>query len=183
MGEGAAIVAEDAELATEIRRICNFGFHGSRTAMRPGINAKISEYAAAVGLASLDEWPRRRAQWVEMTASFLEQIAASNNIKSGPGMGDGWVSVYGNIELPAECDTARISEALARAGVETRSWWGVGCHGHPAYSTCARTEVSNTEYLGQHVIGMPFWIGLDKITLGNSFRKLSQVVAASAGVT
>jgi len=53
-GEGGYVVSADSELTSEIRRRSNFGFRGSRTAAVGATNAKLSEYAAAVGVASPD---------------------------------------------------------------------------------------------------------------------------------
>ena len=43
----------DSDLAQRIRRLSNYGFESGSIA-RAGTNAKLSEYAAAVGLAQLD---------------------------------------------------------------------------------------------------------------------------------
>lgn len=179
MGEGAAIIAHDAELARKIRRLSNFGFQGSRTATLPGINAKISEYTAAVGLASLDQWPERRSAWRRMTSAFLERVAASNEISTVPGMGQGWVSVYGNVELAEQYNAQAVMAALETRGIETRSWWGEGCHRQPAYQACARRGLHNTDYLSQHVLGLPFWLGLEEAKLDAIFQQLGDVLAGA----
>lgn len=178
MGEGAAIIARDPELARELRKLSNFGFLGSRTATIPGINAKISEYAAAVGLASLDEWSHRRPQWEDMSASFLARVAKRSELSAVPGMGRGWVSVYGNVQLPERYAISSVIPALQRCGIEARTWWGEGCHRQPAYQTCARRDLSNTEYLGRRVLGLPFWLGLDEPILDAMFDRLDEVLTA-----
>jgi hypothetical protein len=50
-------------LARRVRRLTSFGFDGSREALCVATNAKLSEYAAAVGLAALDGWPADRLRW------------------------------------------------------------------------------------------------------------------------
>ena len=51
IGEGGLILCRDNNLAEQIRAARNFGFLGERVAEIPGMNAKLSEYGAAVGLA------------------------------------------------------------------------------------------------------------------------------------
>jgi dTDP-4-amino-4,6-dideoxygalactose transaminase len=56
-GEGGAIVTSDDELAARIRRMINFGISGCDQVSGLGINGKMSEVAAAVGLTALDAMP------------------------------------------------------------------------------------------------------------------------------
>ena len=48
-GEGGFVLCDNRDLVVDIRRRMNFGFRGSREAMVPAFNAKLSEYHAAVG--------------------------------------------------------------------------------------------------------------------------------------
>ncbi len=52
--EGGAVATDDNELATQLRRIRNFGFAGYDAVAALGTNAKMSEASAAMGLANLD---------------------------------------------------------------------------------------------------------------------------------
>jgi dTDP-4-amino-4,6-dideoxygalactose transaminase len=60
-GEGGAVVTTDRDLLMRSIQALNFGFLGSRCAEAAGINGKMSEYHAAVGLAELDGWNEKRA--------------------------------------------------------------------------------------------------------------------------
>ena len=48
------LVSVDTDLVTRVGMALNFGFYGSREARAAGMNGKMSEYNAAVGLAELD---------------------------------------------------------------------------------------------------------------------------------
>jgi dTDP-4-amino-4,6-dideoxygalactose transaminase len=54
-GEGGAITTNSDELAEKLRFMRNFGFDGFDRTIGLGTNAKMSEFAAAYGLASLEE--------------------------------------------------------------------------------------------------------------------------------
>lgn len=53
-GEGGAIVTNDDQLAEELRFMRNFGFRRSDDVVDVGINGKMSELSAAMGLTSLE---------------------------------------------------------------------------------------------------------------------------------
>jgi dTDP-4-amino-4,6-dideoxygalactose transaminase len=49
---------------------------------------------------------------------------------------------------------------LGDEGIETRQWWGQGCHLMPAYAQCAHEPLPVTENLGVHVLGLPMSVDL-----------------------
>lgn len=53
--EGGAIITSDDELAKKIRLLINFGISGPKTIECVGINCKMNEFQAAMGLCVLDE--------------------------------------------------------------------------------------------------------------------------------
>jgi dTDP-4-amino-4,6-dideoxygalactose transaminase len=52
--EGGAVTTNDDRLAAELRLLRNFGFRGFDDVAGPGINGKMPEVCAAMGLANLD---------------------------------------------------------------------------------------------------------------------------------
>jgi dTDP-4-amino-4,6-dideoxygalactose transaminase len=70
VGEGAVIIGPP-DFIKICRQWGQFGFDWDRTAYLPGINAKLSEYAAAVGLAGLDQWGVTRQAWVDLKKEFI----------------------------------------------------------------------------------------------------------------
>ena len=56
----------------------NFGVYGSREARVPALNAKLSEYHAAVGHAALDQWQDARVEWLTMAARYRAALAGSS---------------------------------------------------------------------------------------------------------
>ena len=62
-GEGGCAVATDTDWILRIGQALNFGFQMTRESRSAGINGKMSEYHAAVGLASLMAGPRSGSPW------------------------------------------------------------------------------------------------------------------------
>lgn len=64
--EGGAIITHDDNIAKRIRRMINFGIENQTSIPEVGINAKMNEFEAAVGLCVLDE--------IELIKSNRERI-------------------------------------------------------------------------------------------------------------
>ena len=75
--EGGAIICHDAATKKRIDYLKNFGFAGETTVMAPGINSKMNEMQAALGLLQLKHYDKniqkRKAIAVEYRAA-LEEI-------------------------------------------------------------------------------------------------------------
>ena len=72
--EGGACFTEDAELASRIRRMRFFGFDESKEIVDGGMNAKMTEIAAGLGLANLkhlDEVRKNRRDKYELYQELL----------------------------------------------------------------------------------------------------------------
>lgn len=164
IGEGGFVACRDASIVRSVRQRSNFGFLGARTAALPGMNAKLSEYHAAVGLAALEAWPQTRAAWMAVASAYRQELGRSNRISLQPGFGETWVSSTCIVTVDEEV-SARIQERLAAAGIETRLWWGRGAHEQPAAADFPRARVPVTERLARATFGIPFYrdIEPDKI--------------------
>lgn len=159
-GEGGFVVSRDADLVRSISARANFGFFEERRADVAGFNGKLSEYCAAVGLASLDAWPGSRAALLDLTAHYSAAFAGMEHVDLAPGFGDGWVGSTCNISLDRPV-ADRVMSHLLRAGIDSRRWWSKGCHREKAFEDYPHLALPVTESLGQRVLGLPFYLGLD----------------------
>ncbi|MBX3487084.1 MAG: DegT/DnrJ/EryC1/StrS family aminotransferase [Candidatus Paracaedibacteraceae bacterium] len=166
IGEGAIIVG-DSEFIKRCRSWGQFGFQQDRVAHCAGINAKLSEYAAAVGLAGLDQWGRTRQEWQSLKNHFLQ---ASAGFDLMPGFEGDWVSCYGQV----------LTLEKPSVSFETRQWWQGGCHTHPAYQHYPKMDLSVTEKLARQCWGVPYWLGLTSSQLTAIFAELRAVQRISA---
>ena len=178
IGEGAVVITRDSKLTSKIRSFGNFGFDGSRDALVCGTNSKMSEYTAAIGLALLAEWPERRAGWAELTDAFAMEVKATPELMVAPGFNQGWISSYGLIELPAWISADKVMALLRQEGVETRQWWGKGCHKQFAYRDFWKASLSETDRLGEQTLGLPFWLGMTIEDVGKVFQILRAALQA-----
>jgi dTDP-4-amino-4,6-dideoxygalactose transaminase len=176
-GEGGFVCSTDTRFLERFRAGCNFGFQGERIAMLPALNAKMSEYHAAIGLASLAQWRETRQQHARITAWYREILPHLDRVSLQPGYGNGWVSATTSVILPPK-SSARIAAHLRSAGIETKSWWGEGCHGQPAFIDCPRSGLPVTEELGARVLGLPHFPDMQKQDVERVAATLADAVSA-----
>ena len=159
VGEGGFFASIDPELVDRFRRLTVFGFKGSRESPFASTNAKLSEYGAAVGLAALDEWPSERLRYLRTAQHLRIALMPQAEVRFQPGWGRDWVTSVCLIAGP-EGSADRIERALSDAGIETRRWWGEGCHRSPAFAECPRQALPVTDALAESTIGLPFAVDL-----------------------
>jgi dTDP-4-amino-4,6-dideoxygalactose transaminase len=162
IGEGGAVLSRNAALVKKIRQMSCFGFlPGTRDALFPAINAKLSEYAASVALATLDGWPYTRIGLTSLARAYAASLSALPGVGPMPGLDGTFAGSTFNIvldpELPAVSD---VAARLAREGIETRRWWGEGCHAQPAFTDCPRADLLVTTDLARGSLGLPFHLGI-----------------------
>jgi dTDP-4-amino-4,6-dideoxygalactose transaminase len=158
IGEGGVVATRDGALATRLRRTINHGFESGRVAI-PGTNGRLSEYAAAVGIAQLGRWPallaRRRAIWQRYRDAFRGMPALSMQ----QGLGSRPPAV---MTVATDLDADTVAGALRADGIETRRWYHPPLHEHAAYASLPRAssadglELTNVASLARHAIGLPF---------------------------
>lgn len=177
IGEGCLITSNDGALIAEIAKVANFGFANSREAVTPALNGKLSEYAAAVGLAALDNWPQTRADYRRVAVSYRRSLAAISGISFPQGFGEQWIASTVTLGLPAGSMDRTLS-ALAAAGIGVRRWWGGGLHRHAAFADLPRMPMPVTETLVATQLGLPCWTDLPDETIARICSVLSDATAA-----
>lgn len=155
VGEGGLLLDGDGARMERARRLGNFGFLGSPCAELPGINAKMAEHAAAVGLAALDGWTARRGRLAALARGYRGDLAGIAGVEPAPGFGGDAVSSSCCVLTPLPA--LRLAAALEGRGIETRRWWQSGCHAHPAFAGCPRDPLPVTEDLAARCLGLPFF--------------------------
>ena len=144
IGEGGAISAPEA-LAAEIRTVINFSLARDGPARRWGVNGKMSEFHAAIGMAVLTTFePRlatRRAQAAGWRA-LLDHPALALPVLEG-------VPPWQIFPLRlAGIDVGEVKAQLAQAGYETRSYYAPALCPDPGAAPVSAL-------LAQEMLGLP----------------------------
>lgn len=174
VGEGGFVASVDKALIRRIHETTTYGFRGTRESQFPATNAKLSEYAAAVGLASLDAWPSTRLRYAAVARLLRVALTDAPQVRFQLGWGLDWVSSTCIVRLP-DGGADRIEASLKAEGIDTRRWWGRGCHTSPAFANLPRQPLPVTAVLADSVLGLPYYadMSLDEVD-----RLASAVLAA-----
>ena len=131
-GEGGLLATNDADLAQKIRIGRNYGDDGSYDCAFEGINARMSEFHAILGLASLkavEESINRRHQLFDMYKNRLGQLPGIRFQKTTPGgVSNG---VYFSIIIDEDqfgLSRDKLYMALKEERVDTRRYYYPALH-------------------------------------------------------
>jgi dTDP-4-amino-4,6-dideoxygalactose transaminase len=148
-----------------------------REAVLIGTNAKMSEYHAAVGLSALDEWPKTRATLMEIANNYRKRLSAHQWASFQRGWGEDWISTTCNLNIECGFESVRFGAAMSKAGIDTRRWWGDGCHTQTAFADCCRFALPVTADLASRTIGLPFSQDLTPLQIDRIVSALESTLA------
>jgi dTDP-4-amino-4,6-dideoxygalactose transaminase len=160
-GEGGCVVTTDPDLPHRITRVLNFGFYGSRVAESAGLNGKMSEYHAAVGLAELDGWQAKQSALQGVVDTYrrgMVHAGLSEFLVAAPEIGLSYV-LFRSRSL-AEAD--QLQTRLHQHGVDTRLWYGAGLHRQTYFADRPLDPLPVTEEIAPCVVGLPIAPDLSK---------------------
>jgi len=129
--EGGAVTTNDDELAETMRLMRNFGFKGYDNVIHPGINGKMIEVCAAMGLANLDGFDDIVAANRRNHAAYKEALAGIPGITLldyDPSERNSHHYVV--VEVGERCAALRdgILAALHAENILARKYFWPGCH-------------------------------------------------------
>jgi dTDP-4-amino-4,6-dideoxygalactose transaminase len=176
IGEGGLIATRDQALAERSRRLANFGFAGG-TIERPGTNAKLSEYAAAVGIAQLRRAGSLAARRAALWAEYRSALDAIPGIGLQQGFG---AATPVNVVVHLGVEASQCAAALMQAGIQSRRWYCPPLHRHPAFARLPRAEpLPVVDDLAMHSLGLPFHTRLESGQIQRVADVLRSALAAA----
>ena len=110
--EGGAIVCPDAKTKQRIDHLKNFGFVDEVTVVAPGINGKMSEWSAALGLLQLKYFDGAIARRKEIDAAYRKRLRGVSGVRCLP-LAEG-SSNYAYFPILVESDYPVSRDALYR---------------------------------------------------------------------
>lgn len=156
--EGGAVATHDAGLAARLRLLRNSGFAGVDRVVAVGLNAKMTEIAAAMGLTSLEALPSFLEANHRNYAAYERELAGIPGVRLAA-TGSSRAHVVAEIdEQAAGLSRDRLVEILWAENVRARRYFHPGCHRQPPYlerypGAAARLPI--TERLSARVLALP----------------------------
>lgn len=163
-GEGGALVTRDDALSRAAFRSLNFGFLMERVSRAHSINGKMSEHHAAIGLASLDQWPRHQQALCSVAGAYRAAFASrglAHLLVCHPDVASNYVL----LRLPEGPAAREVVPALEAHRIESRLWYGPGLHGQPVFAELPRDVLSVTDRLAECLLGLPVAPDLDAVVV------------------
>lgn len=172
--EGGLVVSNRPSVAARVRQLSSFGINQDPTRQLPvgaitdiGTNAKMSEYHAAVGLASLQVWEAHAQQRRLLQTDLIQKLQQASHYplrwqaqgNGGPLMAPTLLCV----RLPDAAIRNRLEIAFQTARITTRRWYQPLLQNMPAlpqYCEILSTPCAND--LGDTILGLPFFLGINK---------------------
>jgi dTDP-4-amino-4,6-dideoxygalactose transaminase len=171
-GEGGIVATNQDELAEKIRMGREYGNDGNYDSAFAGLNARMPEMSALLGLHSLENLEHAAQHRNETAALFQEMMGRL------PGIGFQQVRVgnrhsYREFSItvdPQKFGLSRdvLARALAAENVDTRKYYYPAIHRQTAYRIFDNGHpLPNTDWLSIHSLSFPMWSHMsDEVALG-----------------
>jgi dTDP-4-amino-4,6-dideoxygalactose transaminase len=162
--EGGAVVAQEASVTRRVEQLRNLGMRDEVTVAAPGINGRMSELAAALGLANLDGVEaerRRRAEIARVYASRLAHVPGMRCFELPRRVGDScqyFIVRVDHRRSPISRDD--LYERLKTFNVFARRYFYPLCSEIPAYRDLASSTAANlpiAHRASREVLALPFY--------------------------
>lgn len=183
-GEGGFVVSTDPALVHKVRQLSNFGINLDRDSDMPvgclasvGTNAKMSEFHAAVALASMEVWEERAVLRRELHASLRMQLdrAFHGRLRWQALAQPQAAPTMLCVRLPSAAMRAEVETLCAAADVGTRRWY------QPLLGTmlaiterCVVLPTADADLIAADMLGLPFFPGMD----GKHQKEIVDLVAS-----
>ncbi|MEB0042400.1 MULTISPECIES: DegT/DnrJ/EryC1/StrS family aminotransferase [unclassified Pseudomonas] len=155
--EGGAIITNDDELARKVYLLCNFGIAGVDTIEGIGINAKMNEFSAAMGLCILDDLENILEKRAEIAHRYQSRLGDYLDLQQ-PEPYSELNHSYFPVGLTGEQQLLRVRGALNDKGINPRRYF------YPSLDTLdylqPQAAQSTSRALAQRVLCLPIYPGL-----------------------
>jgi dTDP-4-amino-4,6-dideoxygalactose transaminase len=163
--EGGMISSRNSRLIRKIRKMRNYGIDENYNAAYQGLNGKMSEFHAIIGLYNLRHLDEYLAERQSKARYYINRIHELTTFETLP-----WPENVTHtfkdftVLVPAQYAAKRdaVIEFLKRRGIETRAYFSPPVHEQTFFRRFADRPLPKTEAFARRVITLPFFT---KITI------------------
>lgn len=163
--EAGIITTNDGELADGLRALRNFGFSGEDAVAGPGINAKLNEFSAAMGISNLAHFEAIRSHNLSIHAAYRETLATTRGVRlmtTADGNDHSYHHAVLQIDESAPVSRDLLQRVLTVENVRARRYFTPGCHRSPPYRDWAQHDrLPVTDRLSSNLLQLPTGLQLD----------------------
>jgi len=165
--EGGAIVCPDAKTKVRIDQLKNFGHVGEVTVVAPGINGKMSEFNAALGLLQLKHINKALDQRKEIDAAYRDRLGRVQGIRCLRDAGEK-IPNYAYFPILVEADYPirrdDLNQKLKESGIHPRRYFYPLISNYPMYRglpSAHKENLPEATIAAQQVLCLPIYPDLD----------------------
>lgn len=158
--EGGIVSSRDSSLIERIRYMRNYGMEGSYQASWPGLNGKMSEFHALIGLHNLRRLPKLISERQWKARYYLNKIQAktSCDVLSCPAdVTHTFKDFVVLLPQPQAHRRGQIVAFLKQRGIETRAYFDPPLHQQDFFRRFAVSPLPHTEAAARRVMSLPFY--------------------------
>jgi dTDP-4-amino-4,6-dideoxygalactose transaminase len=177
--EGGAVISQDEATKKRIDYLKNFGFAGETRVIQPGINAKMHEMQAALGLIQLKNYESNRQKRKNIFDLYRRELAEIPGIRALAEMPE---VTHNYAYYPIFVDQKaygrsrdQLYEDLQKHGVFGRRYFYPLISTFPTYKGLKSADPANlpvAHKIAEQVICLPMYPGLEEITI----EKITSVI-------
>jgi dTDP-4-amino-4,6-dideoxygalactose transaminase len=164
--EGGCLCSHDTELLDRARAIRNFGQDASGDCAEPGLNGKMMEICALIGLQQLEtfeESARIRRSAVQRLRNGLHDVSGVTVARAPEGQDPIWLYLPLIVDSGSfGMDRDALADALAKENLLVRRYYSPPCHLMSAYSVSAERNLPVTESLAANVLALPIYNNMEE---------------------
>ncbi len=165
-GEGGIVTTQDAAMADAVRIGRDYGNNpGDYDSCFPGLNARLSEFHAAMALESLGELDEHLADRRHLAERYCAGIVDVPGVQVQE-IDHGDESTYKDFTIILDEERYGLScsalvAALRAEGIDTRRYFFPPVHRHRAYSSGEERPLPVTSDVARRVVSLPIYRSLD----------------------
>jgi dTDP-4-amino-4,6-dideoxygalactose transaminase len=158
--EGGLVASKNAELIGRLRKMRNYGIESNYNTYWPGMNGKMSEFHAIVGIENLKRLGSLMAERQKRARYYFDRIRARTGFVPCAWPKD-VVHTFKDLTVMTPDKLAGKRDAvvafLKDAGIETRAYFFPPLHEQKYFQAYADRPLPLTEKLSRRVITLPFF--------------------------
>ena len=179
-GEGGIVTSKNKELISKLKLARNYGDGGDLNPQFSGLNARLSEFNAILGIETLEYLEKNIQRRNELENLYKRKLSnfgvkfqkISNNVRTT--FKD--FSIYLNEEITG-INRDKLHEKLHEKGIMTRKYFYPPVHKQGAFSSFNELSLQKTEHISSNILSLPLYSHMEENEVEqvcNIFEKVIQ---------
>lgn len=172
--EGGALVINDEEIYSKAKRIINFGISDEEHITEVGINGRMNEFEAAMGLCLLEDIDKIFENRKEAYENYRNYLS-NNVIRQKQNINSSLNYSYFPVVFKDEETLLKVKAELAKENIYPRRYFYPSLNDLP-YIKDKTHKVPNSEYVSSRILCLPLYDSLELEVQNNIISIINKIV-------